>query len=126
MPTTHHMCGHCGNARGPKLVNKFEIRPTRVSGGAEDLAGGAFQLSASAWLRNDRSSAWSVALIDEPFGALDTEHRKALAHQLTVMLQSSYGFRQTFITAHHDTVMDALPKRVEIVSDGTYSTARIV
>ena len=36
------------------LVNKLEIVPSDVSGAAEDLAGAAVQLAASAWLRENR------------------------------------------------------------------------
>lgn len=120
------VCPRCGEARGPKMVNKLELVLSNVSGAAEDLGGGAFQLSASAWLRNARGCGWSVALIDEPFGALDEANRDAFATHLATMLSGQYGFEQSFIVAHNPAAMDALPGRIEVVSEGGFSVARVV
>ncbi len=119
-------CERCGAVRGPKLENKLEIVLSRQSGAAEDLAGAGVQLAASRWLREARGTSWSTALLDEPFGALDAAHRKGFAAHLTAMLSGAYGFEQAFVVAHHASVLDALPGRIEIVSDGRWSVPRVV
>lgn len=121
-------CTRCGEPRGAKIINRLEIDLSDRSGAAEDLAGGALQLAASAWLRADRRSAWNVALIDEPFGALDPAHRRTFGAHLAAMLSGRYGFEQAFVIAHHTSALDALPGRIEIVSDPTTrrSTAKVV
>jgi DNA repair exonuclease SbcCD ATPase subunit len=118
-------CERCGVARGPKLENKLEIGLSDRSGAAEDLAGANVQLAASRWLREDRGTAWSTALLDEPFGALDASHRKAFASHLVTMLGHS-GFDQAFVVAHHASVLDALPGRILITSDGKWSKVEVV
>lgn len=119
-------CERCGAARGPKLENKLEIVLSDRSGAAEDLAGGFVQLAASRWLRAERGTVWSTALLDEPFGALDAAHRRGFSAHLAGMLSGRYGFEQAFVVAHHASVLDALPGRIEIVSDGKHSTAKVV
>ena len=117
------VCSRCGGVRGPKMTNKLEIIPSNRSGAAEDLAGGAFQLSASAWLRQQRACAWSTALIDEPFGSLDAANRQAFSSHLSGMLRA-FGFDQVFVVAHHAGLMDAMPGRVEITSSNGRSLVR--
>lgn len=119
-------CPRCGAGRGPLLVNKLEVSLSDRSGAAEDLGGAAIQLAASAWLRRERGSAWGTALLDEPFGSLDATHRKVFAAHLTAMLKGSYGFEQALVIAHHSSVLDALPGRIEITSDGKHSSIRVV
>lgn len=114
-------CDRCKSERGPLLVEKLEVELSDRSGAAEDLAGIGFQLAAAAWLRRARGAAWSVAFLDEPFGALDEHNRRALATHLTAMLRSRYGFEQSFVVAHDRGVMDALPARIEIVGDANGS-----
>lgn len=121
------ICERCGEQRGPKIINSLEfILSQNSNGAAEDLAGGAFQLAASAWLWADRTCAWSTCLIDEPFGALDAANRRAFSNHLVTMLRGAYGFNQAFIVAHHMGVIDALPGRIEIINDGNSSTARVI
>jgi DNA repair exonuclease SbcCD ATPase subunit len=117
-------CPRCGAARGPKLVNKLDFEVSDRSGGAEDLAGGVLQLAASAWLREDRGSQWATAMIDEPFGQMDAANRRDFAGHLPTILRES-GFSQAFVIAHHSGILDSLPGRIEIVSDGKHSTARV-
>jgi DNA repair exonuclease SbcCD ATPase subunit len=107
----------CGAARGLAIKEKPFFSLSRVSGAAEDLAGGALQLSAAAYLRARRAAPWSVAMIDEPFGALDKANRRLFAAHLVTMLSGRYGFEQAFITAHQDDVLDAIPHRIEIIAD---------
>lgn len=118
-------CERCHTERGPLLVNKLDIAMSEQSGGAEDLVGAGIQLAASAWLRQRRGARWSVALIDEPFGALDAVHRRAFSAHLASMLKGRYGFDQSFVIAHHASVLDSLPGRIEVINDGTKSIARI-
>lgn len=117
-------CSRCGAPRGPLLVNKLTIELSNRSGAAEDLAGTALQLSASAWLREDRCAAWSVALIDEPCGMLDQANRRAFTGGLTRMLGLG-GFDQALVIAHHASVLDSLPGRIEVTSDGARASARV-
>ncbi len=119
-------CTRCGMERGPKIINKLDINLSDKSGAAEDLAGISFQLAASAWLRADRGSAWGSSLIDEPFTALDTANRKALATHFATMLRGSYGYEQSFIVAHQKDIMESLPARIEIYADGTGSKLRVI
>ena len=119
-------CERCGAPRGPKLENKLDIVLSDWSGAAEDLAGAGIQLAASRWLREERGTSWSTALLDEPFGALDAAHREGFAAHLTAMLSGRYGFEQAFVVAHHASVLDALPGRIEIVSDGKWAVPRVV
>lgn len=119
-------CERCGTARGLKVENKLEIELSNRSGAAEDLAGAAVQLAASRWLREARGTRWTAALIDEPFGALDAAHRRGFAAHLTAMLSGKYGFEQGFVVAHHSSVLDALPGRIAVLSDGTHSVPKVI
>jgi DNA repair exonuclease SbcCD ATPase subunit len=123
-------CERCGADRGANLIDKLEPVLTNRSGGALDLAGLALQLSASRWLRDDRMSPWSTAFIDEPYGQLDETNRRALSAHIAGMLRGRYGFEQAFLIAHHSSVLDALPGRIEISAQGSrenvVSTARVV
>lgn len=118
-------CQRCGAARGPHLVNKLNIILSDQSGAAEDLAGAAIQLAASAWLRSARSSKWSLAMIDEPAGALDSANRKLFATHLRHILGSRFGFEQAIVVAHHSEISDALPGRIVITNDGKFSKIEV-
>jgi DNA repair exonuclease SbcCD ATPase subunit len=118
-------CGRCGTERGPLLVNKLYLVLSDRSGAAEDLAGAAIQLAASAWLRRERASGWGSALIDEPFGALDASNRRAFAVHLTVMLRR-YGFEQSFIVSHSADTVGMLPGRIVVDNVGGRATVRVV
>jgi len=107
-------CERCRAERGPKVVERLDIELSDRSGAAEDLAGAALQLSAAAWLRRERGVSWSVAFLDEPFGALDEANRKGFAAHLVAMLRGSAGFEQAFIVAHHPDVIDGLPARLVV------------
>jgi DNA repair exonuclease SbcCD ATPase subunit len=124
--TTIRKCAQCGAERGPEISPKLDIELSNSSGGAYDLVGGSFQLSASKWLRNNRLSGWDVGLIDEPFGALDASNRKAFANHLASLLRSDYGFRQAFIVAHHKEIMNALPRCVEITNNEGHATLKVM
>jgi len=56
-------------------------------------------------------------MLDEPFGQMDAANRRAFAGHLPAILRQS-GFGQAFVIAHHSSVLDALPGRIEIESDG--------
>lgn len=119
-------CTHCGEKRGKKTIDRLDIELSDRSGAAEDLAGVAFQLAAGAWLRNARSTPWSAAFIDEPFGALDETNRRALASHLTAMLRGRYGFEQAFVVAHDRGIMDAMPGRIVVQGQpGGGSTVKV-
>lgn len=119
-------CARCGAQRGPNIVNKLEIELSNRSGAADDLAGAAIQLAASAWLREDRGSAWSVAMLDEPFSSLDKSLRKSFASHLTAFLSQRYSVEQAFVISHTPDTVEQLPGRIEVVGDGAWSSARVV
>ena len=118
-------CERCGAERGPLLVNRLELQLSDRSGAAEDLVGAALQLSASAWLRGERGSAWSTCLIDEPYGALDAANRRALATYLASTLRGRYGMQQSFIVSHTIDTVGMAQGRVEIVNHGGRATVRV-
>lgn len=108
------VCDICGASRGPHLVEKLDIQPSDRSGAADDIAGLAFQLAASVWLRGKRSASWSSTCIDEPFGALDTANSRALSTHLHALIRGNYAFDQGFLVAHDAAVMESLPAQVKI------------
>jgi hypothetical protein len=114
-------CPRCGSARGPKIEEEVRISTSKISGAANDLAGVAVQIAAAAWLRDARGSAWRSMAIDEPFGALDVEHARALGAHLATLLAGRHGFRQAFVVAHSTAAMDAMPARLMITgrADGS-------
>jgi hypothetical protein len=117
------VCTLCGAERGPKVEDRIDLVLSDRSGAAEDLAGIAVQLAAGAWLRRKRGARWSTVLVDEPFGALDGAHRRALAGQLATLLRGRRGYRQGFVIAHSTGAMDALGGRILVKGqrDGTSS-----
>lgn len=120
------VCAICEAPRGPKVIEKLSLVPSDRSGAADDIAGLAFQLAASSWLRAKRSAAWAVACIDEPFGQLDQANSRALSTHMHAMIRSNYAFEQGFLVAHDAAVMSALPSRVQIVGSVRGSTLRVV
>ena len=114
-------CPTCGAHRGKQRILGPFVSLSDWSGAAEDIAGLSLQLAASSWLRRRRSTAWSTAVLDEPFGALDEANRSALAAHLLAMLRGRHGFRQAFVIAHHRGVLDAMPARI-IVRAGARSS----
>lgn len=119
-------CTSCGAARGAHVVPKLEVELSDRSGAAEDMAGVAMQLSAGAWLRRKRSAAWSVALIDEPFGACDVANRRALGRQLASLLCGRQGFAQAFVVAHSSETLDAMPGRLLVEWKDGRSAVRVI
>lgn len=115
-------CPDCGRQRGKQLIEQLEPVLSNRSGAADDVAGLALQLAAAAWLRAKRQSEWGVLLVDEPFGSLDEAHRGALASHLRAMLdRGNSGFEQAFVVAHDARVMEGLPARIVIRSDGQHA-----
>lgn len=118
------VCSRCHAGRGPNLINKLDFALSDRSGAAEDLAGVALQLSASAWLRNERASLWETVFMDEPFAQCDKANRRGLARFLTGGL-ARYGITQAIVISHTaDT--DFLPGRIEVVAGPGGSTVRVV
>lgn len=118
-------CEKCETPRPPKYIERPEIRLSNVSGAAEDVAGVAIQLSAAAWLREQRGTRWAAVCIDEPFGSLDSTHRRALAVHLATMIKGQ-GFEQAFIVSHNRDVNDALPALVQVTGDDEGSKVEVV
>lgn len=115
-------CGRCGEARGPKVIEELGVELSRVSGGAQDMAGLAIQLSAGAWLASKRGAAWGLVEVDEPFGELDEHNGPAMAQEMARVVRGQLGVEQAFVTAHSSVIMEAMPCRVVLVADddGTY------
>lgn len=110
-------CTKCGHDRAKAKQYKLTLELSDRSGAAEDLAGAAYQLAASAWLRVARGTAWGTAILDEPFGQLDTSNKKVFSRHLDQMLKSKYGFEQAFIVAHDRHIMASYPGQIEIVAN---------
>jgi hypothetical protein len=109
-------CSRCGAERGRKLSHDLRIVLSNESGGANDLGGVVFKLAAANWLRRYRHSAWSIFMIDEPFGALDRANVRGLSGHLGKLLGEQFGACQSFIVAHHADVLESTPGRIHIVS----------
>jgi DNA repair exonuclease SbcCD ATPase subunit len=107
-------CGRCGAARGPKIDERLDVELSDRSGAAEDLAGLAISLAASARLRRERGSSWGLLCLDEPFGALDRSHRRALSRGLIGMVSGQW--EQSLIIAHDEGTLDAMPGRVVVTA----------
>lgn len=118
-------CPGCNAARGPKMIEKLELELSNRSGAADDMAGLAFQLAASSWLRKKRGSDWSVVFIDEPFGALDETNAHNLSSHLHTLIRGAFGFEQGFLVAHSASIMGAMPARVVVKSDGVSSSLEV-
>ena len=115
-------CPKCGAARGRQMQNKLEFLRSRQSGGADDLASLALQLSAARWRREHGGARWATGLLDEASAQLDASHRKALGR----MLANDDAFEQMLCVSHHVASLDALPHRIEITSDGKWAKAKVV
>lgn len=107
-------CARCGAARGPKLDERLDVELSDRSGAAEDLAGLAISLASASMLRRDRGSSWGLLCLDEPFGALDRAHRRALSRGLVQMLAGRW--EQALIIAHDEATLDAMPGRILITA----------
>lgn len=119
-------CSRCGADRGLLTVHRLGVDLSNRSGAAEDLAGGALQLSASAWLRAERASGWGTVYIDEPFAAMDKSLRLSFARGLLGMLTGKFGFEQGFVISHTADTVALLPGRIEVVSDGKWAKVRVI
>lgn len=124
-------CPSCKTARGKKLAQELELLADDGSGVEEDvrfnsggtraIVGAAMRLAASAMLRRMRSSQAAWAIVDEPFGSLDTENREQLARTFAGML-GSVGLAQALVVSHDPLLLSALPHRIVINKDGVNST----
>lgn len=114
------LCEKCGAVRAPHTVQRLDFVLSDRSGALDDLGGISYQLSAGAWLLNARSSPWSAALIDEPFGACDEHNRRGLAVQLLKLLNHG-TWRQAFVISHSPDTVGIFPGKLAIIvsADGT-------
>lgn len=118
------VCARCGAERGPKVDEKVDFALSDRSGAAEDLAGFHLQIAAAAWLYGQRGVPWRVIAVDEPFGALDEAHRKAMGVHVAALLRSRYAFEQAFVIAHDVGSTDAMPGRIRVIA-GTDGWSRV-
>lgn len=126
-------CPACGADRPLKRADELEILVNdgsgviedvkAKSGGAKVLVGSSIRLAAGLMLREMRGSTFAVALVDEPFGALDSENRESLARTFAGML-GAVGLEQAFVVSHDTKLLDALPHRIVVFRDGEASTLR--
>ncbi len=112
-------CLSCQAPRGMKVVPELRFALSRVSGGMEDLGGLALRVAAFRWLRAKRHASWSVAWLDEPFAHLDRAHVRALSAHVQSLLAST--FQQSFVCAHHASVLEAMPRRLLVTGRGDWS-----
>jgi DNA repair exonuclease SbcCD ATPase subunit len=117
------VCETCLAVRGMQVSPELRFELSSVSGGFEDLGGLALRCAAFKWLRAKRHSDWSVAILDEPFAHLDRAHVRALSTHVQTLLAST--FSQAFITAHHVSVLDSMPRRIVIKGQGKWSTVSV-
>jgi DNA repair exonuclease SbcCD ATPase subunit len=117
-------CPRCAEPRGPHFEPRLDILPSDRSGGANDLAGAFTQLAAAKWLKTERGSSWSCALLDELWGQLDDSNRRALTSHVAALLRDRYGFSQSLVVAHHAAVLDSLPGRILVRRDGAGRRSR--
>lgn len=110
------VCARCGAERGPKVDEKIDFALSDRSGAAEDLAGFHLQIAAAAWLYGQRGVPWRVIAVDEPFGALDEAHRKAMGVHVAALLRSRYAFEQAFVIAHDVGSTDAMSGRIRVIA----------
>lgn len=117
-------CLRCSMPRGQHFINKLIIDLSKQSGAMEDLGGIALQLAAGEWLRKERESGWGVLVLDEPIASLDKAHRRTFSQKIGTLLRQQA--EQGFVIAHDAAVLDALPGRILIESDGTYAVPRVI
>lgn len=123
-------CPACNEARELKRADELEILVTdgsgitedvrAKSGGAKVLVASAIRLTAGMMLRAARGARWSVGVVDEPFGPLDSENRETLARLFSGML-GTVGLEQAFVVSHDAALLDSLPSRLEITREGNRS-----
>lgn len=118
-------CARCGAPRGPKLAEGLDVELSKVSGFAEDAAGIAMSLAASAWLRRERDVQWPVLCADEPFSAADAKNRRALLNLFRIA-GGRCGVSQMLLVAHSDALMDGLPGRIQVVAGPDGSRVEVV
>lgn len=129
------ICPSCQTDRGMKRADELEILVDDGSGVLEDIkmkSGGAralvassIRLAAGLMLKELRNSRCAFSIIDEPFGALDSENRRSLTNVFSGML-SAVGLEQAFIVSHDTELLDSLPGRILIVRKDNYSTITLV
>lgn len=107
-------CARCAAPRGMHTIPRLDFVLSDSSGGYDDLAGVALQLSAGAWLLRARQSPWSTAILDEPSAALDKRVREGLVRYLAGVT-SRGRYRQMLVVSHSDDVLDAIPNRITII-----------
>lgn len=118
-------CERCGAPRGRHLVERLEFELSDRSAAAEDLAGIALQLAASAYLREARGCALEMAMLDEPLGACDKHHRREMARAFVAML-SGFGYRQSLVVAHDAATQGSFPGVVLVTGGDKGSRVEVV
>lgn len=106
-------CETCGSPRGLHTTPRLDFVLTDSSGGYDDLVGIALQLSAGAWLLEQRRSPWSTCVLDEPTAALDSVLRSGLVRYLSTVTRRGV-YRQMLLVSHSADFVDALPGRILI------------
>lgn len=119
------ICPVCSKERQNKISDKLTFDISDRSGAAEDLAGMAFQVAASQYLKERKGSMFSSLMLDEPFGQLDEHNRHSIVTRFLNVLGLA-GFEQSFIVAHHNNISHSMPGCIEIVSNDGVSSVRVV
>lgn len=110
-------CGVCGAARGEKVDEYPEIRPSSSSGAADDMAGALAQMAAGAFLRGQRGAPWSTAILDEPTSAADPSNCRAFALALRRLLCGpEFGYSQAIVSSHDQATQEAFEHRIVVVA----------
>ena len=117
-------CERCGAERGTKAHRKLILGLSDRSGATEDMIGLALQLAAWQWIRADRGSGWSCALLDEPFAHTDKAVRRGMAGALPRLLAAG-GIEQSIVVSHTADALHACQGTIRVASDGRASTLLI-
>jgi len=127
-------CPRCSAARGKKRAQELEIlcddgsgleEDVRFnSGGTRAIVGASIRLAASALLRRLRGAPAAWAIVDEPFGPLDSENREQLARSFAGML-NSVGLEQALVVSHDMVLLSGLPSKLVINKTGSGSKIRL-
>ncbi len=129
------VCRACGTPRGPKMAEDLELLVDdgsgviedvgAKSGGAQTLVASAVRLAASALFRDHRGMRLGWAVIDEPFGFLDDQHRPQLARIFSSQL-GLVGLEQALVISHDPGLLDGLPGRLIVSRVGQDSIVEVV
>ncbi len=97
----------------PTIVEDGEAQPV-ISGGEEDIVNLALRLAISQMIAERAGQPLSVLVLDEIFGALDEDRRRAVVELLRAL---SGRFPQVILITHVDGLRDAFDRVLRVSND---------